>query len=199
MNKLAIWEIEFLPLPFAPKSIVGFYLLPQSGVSLGTFHDPREHLLMTVSLTLQGGETPIWRGMIWEPKLGDAWKEEDPLGGVGRGWGMVDKLALFGGLCWTTPLPNNSNQFTCQYTSSSQEGLVNGKYPSTHLTLNGSSLAPSASALPAAAAAASTGQTPPQRHAPDQASSARQQPAPPRVYAPPVFLFSSNGDSDPRH
>jgi len=67
---------------------------------------------------------------------------------------MVDKPALFGRPCSTIPLPNNSNQFTCQYTSSSQEELVNGKYASTHLTLNGSSLAPSAPASPAAVAAA---------------------------------------------
>lgn len=67
MNKLVgIREFEFVDLPSVLGLIFGVHLLPQLA-SLDSFHNPRDHFLVTISLTLQDDETPIDRSMTAQP------------------------------------------------------------------------------------------------------------------------------------
>ena len=66
MNKLVgIREFEFVELAFCSR----INLWGSSSASIGkpSFHNPRDHFLVTISLTLQDDETPIDRSMTAQP------------------------------------------------------------------------------------------------------------------------------------
>ena len=50
MNWVGVLELVFVDLPSALGIIFWFYKLPQLVASIGSFHSPREHLLVAISL-----------------------------------------------------------------------------------------------------------------------------------------------------